>query len=577
LSVAGAGFVQTQVAKPLNYRTNTALAWLLQVQYRYSAEVVQMEPGVNKALSRRAVLNLLGRAGGSAAVLKAGAALGLLPVTAMAAMPKLTPLAARGQKKVVILGAGLSGLSALYELDKAGYDCLLLEASHRPGGRSLTVRSGDIIDEVGNRQVCEFDNEPHLYFNCGPARIPATHRTLMQYCRELGVELEVFINENKEAYVQDDAMFGGKPVKNSAFTTNARGFMAELMAKNFSREQLDLPFNDWEAERLLGAIRSFGDLDRNLRYKGSARAGYVSGGYLEHGVQKEMLAFSELLKSRYINNVLNANEGETGPMLFQPVGGMDKIVNAFAARLAERIHYNAGVTSVQLSETGVAVAWQQKGEQQTLQADFCLNCIPSHLMAGIPNNFSRDYLTALLYARRGEAYKAAFQAKERFWEKDAIYGGISWVNQPIQQIWYPSHGFHKQKGVVLAAYDFGGGMHFTKLSQAERIEAAIRQGEKVHADYRQQVEKGVTVAWHRMNHMLGCAARWARNGSMTAEEEHLMQTLRAPAAGRHYMIGDQVTLHAGWQESALLSAHAAIADIDSRVHGKGAAQVSQAV
>src|SRR5690606_37434159 len=127
---------------------------------------------------------------------------------------QLTPLATQNQQKVVILGAGLSGLTALHELSKAGYDALLLEASHRPGGRSLTVRSGDVIDEVGNRQVCEFDNESHLYFNCGPARIPSTHRMILQYCRELGVELEVFINENKECYVQDDAMYGGKPVKN---------------------------------------------------------------------------------------------------------------------------------------------------------------------------------------------------------------------------------------------------------------------------------------------------------------------------------------------------------------------------
>ena len=62
--------------------------------------------------------------------------------------------------------------------------------------------------------------------------------------------------------------------------------------------------------------------------------------------------------------------------------------------------------------------------------------------------------------------------------------------------------------MILSSYDFGGGMHFTRLSQEERIEAAISQGEKVHADYRKYVEKGITIAWNRMNHMLGCAARW---------------------------------------------------------------------
>ena len=500
--------------------------------------------------------------------MNASMALGLMPMTAAAAVPQLTSLAANQAKTVVILGAGISGLTAMYELTRAGYNCVLLEASHRPGGRNLTVRSGDIIDEVGNRQVCQFDNEPHMYFNCGPARIPSTHRNLLHYCRELGVELELFINENKEAYFQDDAMLGGKPVKNAIFTTTARGFMAEIMAKNFKAHELDLPFNQWEAEQLLGAVKSFGDLGKDYRFTGSGRAGYASGGFLDHGTHRELVAFRELLKSRYINTALSANEGETGPMLFQPVGGMDRIIEGFMKQLSDRVYLNAIVTSVELNSDGVNVSYQHKGMENSLKADYCLNCIPTHLMAGIPNNFPSDYTRAMLYVKRGHAYKAAFQAKERFWEKDDIYGGISWVNQPIQQIWYPSHGFHKARGVILAAYDFGGGMHFTRLSHEQRLEAAIVQGEKVHPHYRSMVEKGITIPWHRMNHMLGCAAIWQRaSGGMTQDEAQMMQTLRTPAAGRHYFIGDQVTVHAGWQESAILSAHLAIADINRKVAG----------
>ena len=297
----------------------------------------------------------------------------------------------------------------------------------------------------------------------------------------------------------------------------------------------------------------------------------MKGGFLDHGVQKDMVAFRELLKSSYLSNALNANEGETGPVLFQPVGGMDNIVKGFVRKLEDKIYYNVMVSSVQLTGDGVDVAYEHDGLKYKLQADYCFNCIPTHLMAGIDNNLPREYKEAMNYVRRGEAYKSAFQAKERFWEKDDIYGGISWLNQPIQQIWYPSHGMFKRKGVILSAYDFGGGMHFTRLSQEERLETAIKQGEKVHPDYRQQVEKGITIAWHRMNHMLGCAARWQRNRSgMTHEEERLFQTLRQPAGGRHYTIGDQVTMHSGWQESAILSAHWAIADMVNRRAGVSA-------
>ncbi|MBT8146502.1 MAG: FAD-dependent oxidoreductase, partial [Gammaproteobacteria bacterium] len=458
--------------------------------------------------------------------------------------------------------------TAAYELKKAGYEVVVLEAAPKAGGRVLTIRSGDLIDEVGNPQVCEFDDDPHIYFNAGAARIPSSHRNLMNYCKELGVELEVFINENKECYFQDDGMYGGKPVKNTEFTTSARGFMAEIMAKSLDSNQLDEPLNQWEMETLMGVVRSFGDLTEDQMFKGSTRGGYAYGGYLDEGGPKEPLAFRELLRSRFLRNALSENEGETGPILFQPAGGMDKIVDGFVRQLQENIFYNVMVSSVELSSSGVEVIYEHRGTKYQLDADYCFNCIPSHLMAGIQNNFSTDYIKAMRFPTRGTAYKSAFQTKERFWENDDIYGGISWINAPIRQIWYPIQGIHKEKGVVLSAYDFGNGMPFTRLSQEERLEIAIQQGKKLHPDYDQYVEKGITIAWHRMNHMLGCAARWRnRPGGMTAEAEEMFQALRQPAGGRHYMIGDQVTKHSAWQESAILSAHWAINDMVSRLSG----------
>ena len=103
--------------------------------------------------------------------------------------------------------------------------------------------------------------------------------------------------------------------------------MAELMAKALTHEELNQPFSDSEAESLLSSIRSFGDLKETDLYEGSFRAGYKSGGFLKHGVQKDMIAFRDLLKSRLGRQLLSANEGDTGPILMQPVGGMDKIIS----------------------------------------------------------------------------------------------------------------------------------------------------------------------------------------------------------------------------------------------------------
>ena len=223
--------------------------------------------------------------------------------------------------------------------------------------------------------------------------------------------------------------------------------------------------------------------------------------------------------------------------------------------------------ALNVREDGVTVEYQQGGQRQVIEADYCFNSIPSHFMSGIPNNLPTEYTQAMKYIRRGTAYKGAFQAKERFWEKEGIYGGISWTNQPIRQVWYPPHGIHKAKGVVLAAYDYGNGMSFTRMTHAERIEAMIAQGEKVHPDYRNMVEKGVTIAWHRMNHMLGCSARW---NVETPEEEQIFSTLQRSVNGRHWLIGDQVSKHTAWIESAMQSAHVALAELDQRVRAEPA-------
>ncbi len=525
---------------------------------------------MRKPVSRREFLHLLGASGGTAATLNAAAALGLLPTSAQAASLDLLSPGITG-KKVAILGGGISGLTAAYELSKVGYECAVLEASHRCGGRIFTVRHGSLIDEIGNRQYCDFDDEPHMYFNAGAARIPSTHRNLLAYCKELGVELEIFINENKTSYIQDDAMLGGRPIRNAEYTTNMRGFLAELLSKSFNNHELEEPFSENEAEAILSVIRSFGDLSEGDLYTGSTRAGYASGGFLEHGVQNDMLAFRDLLQSRRGRSLLNSNEGETGPLLMQPVGGMDKIIDGFLNKIGNSVQYHAMVTSVQVNNDEVEIAYDQEGASNLLQADYCFNCIPTHLMVGVDHNFPSDYVNAMKYIRRGDAYKAAFQAKERFWEKEDIYGGITWMNNQSGELWYPSHGIHRDKGVMLAAYDYGGRRNFTEMRQEQRIEIHLADGEKVHSDYRNLVEKPITIAWHRMNHMLGCSARFARaGGSWTSEEENMFHTLQAPVNGRHYFIGDQVSKHTAWQESAIMSAQWALADMDNRARAENA-------
>ncbi|HTE40046.1 MAG TPA: FAD-dependent oxidoreductase, partial [Steroidobacteraceae bacterium] len=219
------------------------------------------------------------------------------------------------------------------------------------------------------------------------------------------------------------------------------------------------------------------------------------------------------------------------------------------------------VETLNLTEKGVRVVYRRKGREQESLADFCINSIPMQLLAGIDHNFPNEYAAGLTAVPRGKYFKLAFQAKERFWEREGIYGGISWTMQDISQMWYPSNGIHKQKGVILGAYTFAGaaGDKFAALSPDQRAALAKQQGEKLHPGYSNFVEHGVSVAWHRINHMLGCAAAW--NESLRAQ---WFDRLQSPA-GHHYLVGDQMSHLPSWQEGAVQSAFHAIADIDQRV------------
>src|ERR1700742_3067511 len=98
--------------------------------------------------SRRAFLRNVGLTGSAGTMFATMGALGLAP-TAQAAQREQPfralnasdfHLTGRGAAKVVIVGGGIAGLTTAYELGKAGYDCTILEARDRTGGRNFTVR-----------------------------------------------------------------------------------------------------------------------------------------------------------------------------------------------------------------------------------------------------------------------------------------------------------------------------------------------------------------------------------------------------------------------------------------------------
>ena len=201
------------------------------------------------------------------------AAMGLLPIPAAYAGPPTLPPGKR--RRIVIIGAGIAGMVLAWELRKAGYAPLILEARTRAGGRNWSLRGGDEIRETDSVQRVRWDAGPHLYFNPGPARLPYHHEGILSYCRELGVPLEVMSNDNRGALLQiRRGVRRQAAAQPRRWSTTSAATSRNWPPRRSITTRSTQAVTTEDKERIRALLRSFGALDRDMAYKGSGRAGY---------------------------------------------------------------------------------------------------------------------------------------------------------------------------------------------------------------------------------------------------------------------------------------------------------------
>ena len=523
------------------------------------------------AVTRRDFLSRIAKTGGSAAALAALDAMGGMSLAIGApykyAGPPSLPAGIGRGKKVTIVGAGMAGLTAAYELGKAGFVCTVLEARSRAGGRNWTIRGGDTIKQTDGVQTVNWPKAPHLYFNAGPARIPHHHHAVLGYCKQFNVPMEIMMNDNRAALFHDDNAFGGKPIQAKQIINDTHGHLAELLSKAAATGGLDAPLNKEDRQRLTEVLAAFGDLQKDGRYGGSDRAGFAEppAEALKFGKLREPLPLQELLKADFWQ--FKASFGEhfdQAATMLQPVGGMDQIARAFATRLTRVIRYDTIVDEIRKTPNGARVVYHSgKGQKIAINSDFVICTLPLSVLKNVPNDLSAAHQAAIAEVGHATPAKIAFYAPRRFWEEDDdIYGGMSWTNREIMQILYPSHGLRKPDGVLVGSYTFGLSRRddMSEFTVQDRLAKALVSGDRLHPGYANMLKGGVSVAWPNVPHSLGGWARWTpeqRAGS-------LYRTLLQPDGAIH-LAGEHLANLSSWQEGAILSAHRTIANIASAV------------
>lgn len=490
-------------------------------------------------------------------------ALGLLPE---APAPDFhLPGSAKGEH-IVILGAGLAGLTAAYELQQLGYRCTILEARNRTGGRCWSVRKGSTHTETGQpAQKAAF--EEGLYFNAGPSRIPHHHQLTLHYCKALNVPLQVYNNVNESAYYFSEGKgpLSNKKVRVREVHNDVRGHITELLAKAVDSKQVDTALTKEDAQKVVEYLRAEGGLDLDKLYKASARRGYIEApGYGEKaGRIGEPHTLAAIVSSGLLDpDFYNVAEYtyELQMTMFQAVGGMEMIAKAFEKKLVTPVQFNAVVTTIRNTEQGVQIDYTTPAGPKSISGHLCICTLPLPVLSNVDHNFSSAVSRAIDYAHYIKTGKIGLQFKRRFWEEDEqIYGGITHTNNELTQIFYPSNDYLGKKGVLIGYYNFNEKARLVgELSFAQRQELALQKGRLIHPQYDQDFEHGYSVSWHKTQFNLG---GWA---VYTSEERAThYKALLAPDKNV-YFAGEHTTYLNSWMAGAFESARVAA----KAVHGR---------
>jgi monoamine oxidase len=548
----------------------------------------------NESITHRQFLHRLGALGGAGITLGAMEALGLSACTSIKvdyhppSPTDLSPNEGAGIS-VLILGAGIAGLTCAYELEKGGYHCQVLEARTRPGGRNWTARRGTSETALdGSTQTCQFDEG--LYMNVGPTRFPQHHMTL-DYCRELKVPVHIFNNQNADAYyyVEGAGPFSNQCMRFRAVQADSMGHIAELLAKAVNQGALDQELSAVDKETLIEFLRSLGALTPQNRYQGSPDRGYraraAPGAGLQAGTIDPAFALSDLLALNITGGLFNLGyfltfqyQWEQAMPMFEPDGGIDAIPLTLARALKAPIRYGIQVTRIENTANAVRVSYQdQRGQSGQVEADYCICTIPPQITRRIPNNFSAQVNADLSVPVPINAGKMGLQFTRRFWEEDdRILGGITVTNLDILQILYPSYGYFGQKGIVIGYYNYTPTADtFGALTPHQREQHALDQGSKIHGPaYRKEFEASFSNDWRKTRFSEGSWVNWppGTRGGCDTPYARLLQP-----AGRVYFAGDYLSYAIAWQHGAFESARKVVMDLHARVLATQSARRASAI
>ncbi len=429
----------------------------------------------------------------------------------------------------------MAGLTAGYELKRAGHDVSILEARHRVGGRIYTLR------------------EPFshgLYAEAGAMRIPKAHRRTLGYIEHFGLKTSPFTMSNPQCYYY----LQGKRMRTADCHADPSLLPYELSEQERGRTMAQL-WND--------AVK---DIVERIEREGESGWQAIEEQYADYSLEEFLIekGFSESARELY--GILENAEAEMNNAFLEWLqedqrgfyrdlcaieGGMDRLPLAFYPELQAHIHFGAEVVAFDQTPSSVIAHYRTAAGKFTAEADYCICTIPFPVLRLIEflKPLSRRKQQAIRELNYDASAKILFQCKRRFWEEDdGIFGGGTVTDLPIRNLYYPDHGRETGRGVLLASYTWAqDAERWGSLPPEKRIEQALEDVSQIHPQIIDEFEVGVSHFWHS-DEFAGGAFALFFPGQLRRLHPHIVEP-----EGRLYFAGEHASREHAWIDGAIES------------------------